>query len=131
MQRLFIVTSLIVLTLVLASCGGQDGVLPTLVPTSEGNVAGADGSSPRNGGQNNLPPTWTPQPTDVPITPFPTGTPLPAPGEPGSNSYVVQPGDTLAEIAAQFGVDLQRLAQENNIIDIDRIEVGQVLTIPR
>jgi hypothetical protein len=131
MQRLFIITSFIVLALVLVSCSGPQGLIPTLVPTSEGGLAGGDGSSPRNGGQGGLPATWTPAPTDVPITPFPTPTPLPAPGEPGSNTYVVQPGDTLAEIAAQFGVDLQRLAQENDIIDIDRIEVGQVLSIPR
>lgn len=130
MQRLFVVTSFIVLTVVLVSCGGQEG-LPTLVPTSEAGFVGEEGSSPRNGGQGGLPATWTPEPTDVPITPFPTPTPLPAPGEPGSNSYIVQPGDTLAEIAAQFGVDLQQLAAANNIIDIDRIEVGQVLTIPR
>jgi LysM repeat protein len=40
------------------------------------------------------------------------------------------PGDTLAEIAEQFGVDLNDLAQLNGIEDIDVIEVGQILQIP-
>jgi LysM repeat protein len=45
-------------------------------------------------------------------------------------TYVVQPGDTLAEIAAQFGVTVQALAEANNIANIDVIEVNQVLVIP-
>jgi LysM repeat protein len=77
--------------------------------------------SPRVTPGANLPPTWTPAPTSLP----PTAVPVEA-GE----TYVVQPGDTLAEIAAQFGVTVQALAEANNIANIDVIEVNQVLVIP-
>jgi LysM repeat protein len=42
----------------------------------------------------------------------------------------VQAGDTLAEIAAEYGVTVSDLAALNNIDNIDRIEVGQELIIP-
>jgi len=45
--------------------------------------------------------------------------------------YVVRPRDTLAEIAARFGVSLSELIAHNAIDDPNRIEVGQVLAIPR
>jgi LysM repeat protein len=45
-------------------------------------------------------------------------------------TYVIQPGDTLGEIAAQFGVTLSSLAEENGIRNWDIIEVGTVLVIP-
>jgi LysM repeat protein len=44
--------------------------------------------------------------------------------------YVVEPGDTLSSIAAQFGVTEEALVQLNNLADSDDIEVGQVLLIP-
>jgi LysM repeat protein len=43
---------------------------------------------------------------------------------------VVQDGDTLAEIAEDYGVDLDLLAEVNAIENIDVIEVGQELIIP-
>lgn len=46
-------------------------------------------------------------------------------------SYTVKPGDTLATIAAQFGVTVQELAQANNIQDVNLLAVGQVLVIPQ
>lgn len=45
-------------------------------------------------------------------------------------TYVIQPGDTLGEIATRLGVDLEALATANNISDINVIEAGQVLVIP-
>lgn len=45
-------------------------------------------------------------------------------------TYTVKPGDTLGNIAARFGVRTTRLAQENNIANINIISVGQVLVIP-
>jgi len=52
------------------------------------------------------------------------------PAEVAPQTYTVQPGDTLGTIAARFGVRTTRLAQENNIANINLIEVGQVLVIP-
>jgi LysM repeat protein len=47
-----------------------------------------------------------------------------------TTGYVVQPGDTLFVIAQQLGVDMQTLAEANNLADINVIEVGQVLRLP-
>lgn len=44
--------------------------------------------------------------------------------------YRVRCGDTLAQIAARFGVSVRRLAEANNIWNWDRIFVGQRLCIP-
>ena len=85
--------------------------------------------SPRQGPAINLPPTWTP------ISNLRQESPAPAPDQAtGTRSdiqtYIVQAGDTLAEIAIQFGVALDALAQINNINDQDHIEVGQEIIIP-
>jgi lysozyme len=44
--------------------------------------------------------------------------------------YVVQPGDTLFTIAARFGVSVSELATINGVYDVNRLFVGQVLTLP-
>ncbi len=53
-----------------------------------------------------------------------------SPNPPTGTSYTVQPGDMLSRIARRFGVDMNVLARVNNIRDVNRIYVGQVLTIP-
>lgn len=121
---------LIIAVVLLVGCqSGASGLLPTAAPPAANQAlpTGTD-SSPRLG-PGNIPPTWTPVPTPLPPAqpPPPTLTPTDAPDE----SYVVQPGDTLAEIAIQFGVALDVLAEVNNIANIDHIEVGQTLIIPR
>ena len=45
-------------------------------------------------------------------------------------AYTVQTGDTLGEIAEQFGVTVEALAAANGITNPDTLDVGQVLTIP-
>ncbi|MCY3800337.1 MAG: LysM peptidoglycan-binding domain-containing protein [Chloroflexi bacterium] len=45
-------------------------------------------------------------------------------------TYTVAQGDTLAAIAARFGVDVDELARTNGIADPDSIIIGQVLRIP-
>lgn len=45
-------------------------------------------------------------------------------------SHTVQPGDTLGQIATRYNVTVEDLAAANNISDINRIAVGQVLIIP-
>jgi len=45
--------------------------------------------------------------------------------------HTVRPGETLSSIAAYYGVDMGALARANNIINPNRIYVGQRLVIPR
>lgn len=45
----------------------------------------------------------------------------------GSSTYVVQPGDTLAAVAARLNVDLAVLAAANGLANPDRLLAGQVL----
>lgn len=44
--------------------------------------------------------------------------------------YVVQEGDTLFGIAAEFSVDPQDIVRVNNLANPDAIFVGQTLSIP-
>lgn len=46
------------------------------------------------------------------------------------SSYVVQPGDTLSEIAQQHGITTAALAAANSITNRDHVWVGQRLVIP-
>lgn len=132
-MRYFFVFFLLLIGLTIA-CGGSDGGdVPTLIPTADVSIpaGGTPDNSPRitESPANNLPATWTPQPSPLPVTDVPPGSD-PA-GTAEAETYTVQPGDTLAEIAARYGVDLNALAEANNIENIDIIEVGQVLIIPR
>lgn len=47
-----------------------------------------------------------------------------------AGSYVVQPGDTLFNIAARFNVSISELATINHIYDVHSIYVGQLLLLP-
>ena len=49
---------------------------------------------------------------------------------PHAGSYVVEPGDTLAGIAARMGVSMWDLAEANGIQNANLIYAGQVLTVP-
>ena len=91
-----------------------------------------------------LMPRYTPHVTSPPptaiVTPAPPGTnpspettqspPSQATPYPFSATYIVQPGDTLYDIAVKFNVSLQQLAKINNISDPTTIETGQQLLIP-
>ena len=44
--------------------------------------------------------------------------------------YVVQPGDTLFRIGQQYGFTIEELVAYNNIVNPDRLEVGQQIRIP-
>ncbi len=47
------------------------------------------------------------------------------------DTYVVKTGDTLASIAANLGIPLEVLVTTNQLTDVDALEVGQVLRLPR
>ncbi|MBN2470478.1 MAG: LysM peptidoglycan-binding domain-containing protein [Anaerolineae bacterium] len=50
--------------------------------------------------------------------------------QPLPDSYVVQPGDTLSGIAAQYGTTVEQLMTLNSITNASLIAVGQVLRLP-
>jgi len=130
-----IILLLLFLALLATACGGDGDGVPTAVPTvpAESPGEGSEGeASPRVDASTSIPPTWTPQSPAAQVTPVPvTGDePASSPGADG-DVYVVQAGDTLAEIAIRFGVDLDVLAEVNGIQNIDHIEVGQELLIPQ
>jgi LysM repeat protein len=49
----------------------------------------------------------------------------------GEIMHIVQPGQTLFSIARWYGVDVWALARANNIVNPNRIYVGQRLVIPK
>lgn len=80
--------------------------------------------------------TATPIPTATP-TPLPSPTPTNAPTATATtqsgaspNTYVVKAGDTMAFIAQTVGRTVEVLAAYNNITDVRRLAIGQVLKIP-
>ena len=44
--------------------------------------------------------------------------------------YIVQPGDTLSSISAATGVSVDKIAQANSLIDVNRIYKDSALVIP-
>jgi N-acetylmuramoyl-L-alanine amidase len=49
---------------------------------------------------------------------------------PAPTYYTVVPGDTMFRIAARFNRDMWNIARANNILNLNRIYVGQTLFIP-
>lgn len=45
--------------------------------------------------------------------------------------YIVKPGDTLWQIATQYGLSVDQLASYNNITDPNNLQIDQELRIPR
>lgn len=84
-------------------------------------------------------PTPTPTPTATPISsPLPSTAPTvtavastaPTSEVLASQTYVVQPGDTLRAIADRYGTTVAALQAANGIVDKNLIEAGQELIIP-
>lgn len=65
-----------------------------------------------------VPPVYTP----------PVYTP---PTYPSGQYYWVQPGDTLFKIGLRFGVNIYRIAEANQLLNLNRIYAGVPLFIPR
>jgi LasA protease len=55
--------------------------------------------------------------------------PLPAPRT-RVEQYTVQPGDSLASIAQRFSVNVEQIVAENELVNPNYVEVGQVLIVP-
>ncbi|HHT36892.1 MAG TPA: LysM peptidoglycan-binding domain-containing protein [Firmicutes bacterium] len=53
-----------------------------------------------------------------------------APAQVAEQVYIVQPGDTLSEIAQEYNLDWRYLAEFNNINDPKRMRAGMRLRIP-
>jgi LysM repeat protein len=53
-----------------------------------------------------------------------------APASSGGGTYVVQRGDTLAKIAARYGVSMSAIASANGLSNTNFVWVGQRLVIP-
>ncbi len=60
-----------------------------------------------------------------PVPPAPVKTSVSA-----ENVYVVKPGDSLSKIAAAHGVKTAELKELNNIVDVNKIRIGQKLILP-
>ncbi len=63
-------------------------------------------------------------------TPAPAPKPTPPKPAPIAKTYTVKRGDTLAAIARRHNTTVSKLAQANNIKNVNVIRVGQVLKIP-
>ncbi len=70
--------------------------------------------------------------TTTTTAPAPAAQPTATPrtGTPSGERYTVQPGDTLAAIAAEYGVTVESIIEANNLQNPDLLSVGQVLIIP-
>ncbi len=101
-------------------------------PPPDGPAVIPDESSAIDWSQIALPAHEEPAPAAPSIVPAPdtTGelTAVP-PQSANQNSYVVQPGDTLFNIARRFGVSVTDLTAVNHITNPSRIYVGQILSL--
>ena len=101
----------------LSGCGQVITLIPTSTPVPAPTATFLPPSGPTPVA------TATPAPFTPPPTPTFTATPEPT-------VYLVAPGDTLARIAAQYGVSVEALQEENNILDPRTLQPGQQLVIP-
>lgn len=88
--------------LVLVACGGGASATPTPTPSPIATVSATPAAGP------------------------PLATPTPAAPE----TYVIEAGDTLSDIAERFDIDLDVLIAANGITDPTLLQIGQVLVLP-
>jgi len=74
---------------------------------------------------------WPPAPPPPGVTPTPTITPTPTPiPTPARRIYIVQPGDTLLEIAIRMNSSVEAIVLANDLEDAHMLSIGQKLIIP-
>jgi len=81
-----------------------------------------------------LSPSMTPTPTPTPaVTPEPVEVPPPQPTQEPSptETYVVQPGDSLSDIAAMYETTVDELLRLNDLLQPDLLYEGQAIVVPR
>jgi LysM repeat protein len=133
-----VICVLFLLLFLMTACDLIDSEQPVVVPavstvSSSPESDSARDSSPRSVPDDSLPPTWTPisDPGALPsVSSDPSESGVAEIDTSGRQTYEVQTGDTLIEIAIRFQVPLDQLAELNNIQDVDHIEVGTILVIP-
>jgi LysM repeat protein len=110
--------------------GGSPGPTATASPSGTAIVASASPSpTPSASPTPRDSPTPAPSPTPaLTASPTPGVSPLPTPAS--TQTYVVKAGDTLGGIATKFQTTVAVLQSLNNITDVARIRIGQVLKIP-
>ena len=79
------------------------------------------------------PQVQTPAPTTTPsATPVPSPTPRPAePEGPAEETYTVQPGDSLADIAALYSTTVEELLRLNDLPEPNLLYAGQSIVVPQ
>jgi LysM repeat protein len=106
---------------------GAGPILGASTVRAEGNVAAVVPKRPAP--SNAAPPPTLVAPTPVPPTPTAVPTPQPT-ATPRPSTYVVQRGDELKNIAAEYGVSIWKIISANDIPNPDSLRVGQELRIP-
>lgn len=115
--------------LLLAACGGGSGTA-TVVSTAP-TLATPARTATRTASvvATTVVPSNAPVATVAPTAPAPVATATTAPVG-NQKRYVVQDGDTLSGIAAQYGVTVQQIIDANSLQNPDLIVQGQELIIP-
>jgi LysM repeat protein len=108
---------------------------PTLAPTATTTATVASTSTPVPTETASPTSTASPSPTSGPPTPTPTAvaaspTANPATPTTGPTTHVVEAGETLSDIAAEYGVTVQAIIDLNHIDNPNVIYAGTVLQIP-
>ena len=103
----------------LLPAGGVANITISVIPTTPGTVT-------------NTVQDYFGQQVQTPVTVLPMGTPnlFPPSAEGAIAAYIVQPGDTLSEIAQRYGTSVEAIAQANGIANPNLIFPGQRLSIP-
>ncbi len=144
---LILLAALLLLAMSLGACKNNDVSNSSTKPEIPSELLQVQERLPRLTPHVTLPaPTSLPTPEPVALTPYaPAATPTPAAtttpplvptpvlvlsSSQNTTIYIVQPGDTLFDIAQRMNVNLHDLAVKNGITDPTTIQTGQKLILP-